>query len=89
MKRLSDHLSALTTLRDVEEITLTDLRRHIGEVMDMCAHGRTFVLKRGRRVMGVLTQEANVDMTKHVWRDGSIHLIPDKLVRAQSRGQRG
>ena len=55
-----------------ESITMMDLRKQPGKVIDMVVLGKTFVLTRGRKEVAVISKLPGVQLTINVGRDGKI-----------------
>lgn len=63
LTRTSTILNPNTLLGEVESITMMELRRNPGEVMDQVTLGKVFTITRGGKVVATLTR-TNTELTK-------------------------
>lgn len=68
MKRIEEHLRE-TLQGEVEVITATELKKHLGECLTMTSFGKTYCIKRKGKIVGFLTQ--SVDITHEIKPDGT------------------
>lgn len=56
----------------LEVISLTDFRTRPGEVMEQVALGKTYVIERYGKEVGVLSRVPGTQLAMHVARDGRV-----------------
>jgi len=73
MKSTEEYLSEVLS-KEVEVITASELRFHLGDCLTQASMGKTFCIKRKGKIMGFLTPTA--DILHVVKPDGSCDTLP-------------
>ena len=71
MQRIQDSIQ----LNDLETITMTELRQQPGEVMRMVELGRTFLITKGGKPLGVLSRVPGEQLGLKYASDGSVSYV--------------
>ncbi len=59
MKTVEDHLRE-TLVGEVETITATELKKHMGECLTLASLGKSFCIKRKGKIVAYLTLDADI-----------------------------
>lgn len=59
----------------IETISMMDFRSSPGEVIDSVDYGKTFLIKKGKRIIAVLSKVPGTELTISVDRDRNISYV--------------
>ncbi len=72
MKSIKDQVNLN---KDIELISMMDIRKHVGEIVDMVNFGKIFILTKAGKPIAALSPISEVDLIKNINPDGSLEYV--------------
>ena len=88
MKTISDHLAGLFQ-GQLETITATELKKHLGDCLSQTTVGKSFCIKRKGRIVGFLVPPSAADITHEIEADGGCETLPTYAASADDNKDAG